>query len=476
MSIKIEHVGVQAPLDLHGGRNSMIHIASRIFNTPLLIEPNKLQAILHAIGDRLDISVEAPVDTRMMSPQPAAFHPGLTDEDLENGRFDRGRYVLRGGVAVLEISGTLVHKGAWLGSYSGMVSYDGISRQLDMIASDEEVRGLMLNMHTYGGEVAGCFDLVDQIYQIRGSMPIIAMVSDAACSGGYALASAADEVIVTQAGVAGSIGVVLTHFDMSKRAEQQGIAVTHIYAGKEKVLGTPFKSLSAADRKKLQTEVDGLYELFLAKVARNRDASADMFRETEAGVFTASDTVDAGLADRVGSPREVLAQMIQKVSRGSSTRIAGDLDGDEFNDAAAAANQQEEVHMTGKAQAAAADPNAATEQRIAEARDAGKAEGVEGAITAERDRIGKILGSEEAKGRGNLAHHLALETDMAAEAAIALLAKSAAESTAASPLRSAMAAQGTPGITSPEPLEGEVESVRINSSNIYAARRKAARS
>jgi signal peptide peptidase SppA len=452
----------------------LIHIASRIFNTPLLIEPNKLQAILHAIGDRMHITVEAPTDPALMR-QPQAFHPGFTDEDFESGRYPRGRYMVRNGVAILEIQGTLVHKGAWMGSYSGMTSYDGIGRQLDMIAADEDVKALLLNMHSYGGEIAGCFDLADQIYEMRGSMPITALVSDAAASAAYAIASAADEVVLTQAGLAGSIGVVLTHYDLTKCAEQQGVAVTHIYAGKEKVLGTPFKALSAADRRKLQDEVDDLYEMFLAKVARNRDTDANIFRDTEAAVFYADKAIAARLADRIGSPRAVLAELMQKVSPGLASRMEDEGEDDMFSDAAAAATTQEKVAMTDQAKAAADEQKAVTQKLIAEARQAGKAEGAQEAVTAERERIGKILGSEQAKERSSLAHHLALETDMTSEAAIALLGKSAPESSGATPLRSAMSAQGTPGISNPQPPEVDVEAVRIDSASIYAARRKAAR-
>ena len=465
----------QLEIELRSSRKHMIHIASRIFNTPLLIEPNKLQAILHAIGDRLDISIEAPADPRLLGPRPDAFHPGFTDEDFESGRYPHGRYMVRGGVAVLEIAGTLVHKGAWLGSYSGMVSYDGIGRQLDMIAADPDVKGLLLNIHSYGGEVAGCFDLVDQLYALRQQMPTVALVADAAASAAYAIASAAEEVVVTQAGMAGSIGVVLTHFDVSKQAEQKGIAVTHIYAGKEKVLGTPFKALSAADRKKLQGEVDGLYELFLAKVARNRDADAEQFRATEAGVFYATEAVAANLADRIGSPREVLAELIEKVSPGLAARIAEeDPEEDAFSDAAAAASAKEAVTMNDKTKAAADEQKAADEKAIAEARQAGKAEGAQEAVTAERERIGKILGAEQAKERSSLAHYLALETDMTADAAIAMLGKSAPEGAGDSALRQAMAAAGTPGVTSPEPPEGDGTVTRIDAASIYAGRRKAA--
>lgn len=473
---------LQGSLELPNTHSQMIHIASRIFNTPLLIEPNKLQAILHAIASRLDISVEAPVDPRVMAPKPEAFHPGFTAEDRS-----AGRYHLRSGVAILEISGTLVHKGAWLGSYSGMVSYDGLSRQLDMIADDHDVKALMLNIHSYGGEVAGCFDLVDQIYQMRDAMPITALVADAACSAGYAIASAANEVVVTQAGAAGSVGVVLTHYDLTKAAEMEGVAVTHIYAGKEKVLGSPFKSLSTGDREKLQTEVDGLYELFLSKVARNRDVDADVFRNTEAGVFYAENALTAGLADRVAAPRDVLAEMMSRSTSGPLSDTGENdseqndtvvVEDDLTTDAASAANQQESTIMKNDEKPVVAKKAADdTTQTLDQAREEGRVQGSKDAVAADRERIRTILGSEEATQRSTLAHHLALETDMSAENAVAMLAKAAPEASGDTPLKTAMANNGTPGITSPSPDDDQGDNVvRIDSAQIYESRRQSARS
>jgi signal peptide peptidase SppA len=461
--------GETIPFEVSEKRGHMIHVASRIFNTPLLIEPNKLQAILHGIGDRMDITIEAPADEGVML-APEAFHPGFNDDDFESGRFPRGRYQVREGVAILEISGTLVHKGGWLGSYSGMVSYDGLGRQLAMIADDKDVKALLLNIHTYGGEVAGCFDLADQLYQLRDSMPITALVSDAACSAGYAIASAANEIVVTQTGIVGSVGVVLTHYDMTGLAEKQGVLVTHIHAGKEKVLGSPFKSLSAADRKKLQGEVDDLYGLFLAKVARNRDADEDLFRSTEAATFTGEKAVAAGLANRVAAPREVLAEMIRLYGPGVTE--LGDSEDEELDDqdnpAAAAAYIEEESKMD-KSKAAADSPMAVNETQLAEAKE----QAAKAAITADRERITKITTCEEAKGRSAMANHLALETDMSAEAAIALLAKAPAEA-AGSSLRTAMANTAQPGMAQADAPDGEAAPVRIDTAAIFASRRKAA--
>lgn len=463
------------PLELGGNSRELIHIASRIFNTPLLIEPTKLQAILSALGDRLDITVEPPADASVMKPAPSAFHAFAEEEDWgEEGTMRRGRYVLRDGVAVLNVVGTLVHKGAWLGSYSGMTSYDGLSRQLQMISeqiSAGQAKALMLNIHSYGGEVAGCFDLVDQLYEMRGEAPIWALVSDAAASAGYAIASAADEVIVTQAGAVGSVGVVLTHYDMTKRAEQLGVAVTHIYAGRDKVLGTPFKNLSTADRRKLQAEVDDLYELFLAKVERNRGMDKDIVRDTEAGMFYAQRAVDSGLADRVGHPRAVFAELAKKVSKPLATRMTEDQDDDEITSpAAAAANDTETVAMTTKSKPAAEATQAAPETPAAT-----DAKGAEAPcpIQGERARIREILSSEEAKERTTLAHHLALETGMDSASAVALLAKSPKEGAGQSGLQAAMGQLGTPGITQPLPSEAAVQAVQINAAAIYENRRKA---
>ena len=59
-------------------------------------------------------------------------------------------------------------------------------------------------------------------------------------------ASAADEIAVTTTGYAGSVGVVMRHVDFSRALANDGIAVTHIFAGAHKVDGNPFEPLPAA--------------------------------------------------------------------------------------------------------------------------------------------------------------------------------------------------------------------------------------
>lgn len=75
------------------------------------------------------------------------------------------------------------------------------------IAADD-VDAVVLDVDSPGGGAEGCFDLVDTIYAARGSKPIWAILSESAYSAAYALASAADRVIVPRTGGTGSIGVI----------------------------------------------------------------------------------------------------------------------------------------------------------------------------------------------------------------------------------------------------------------------------
>jgi capsid assembly protease len=129
-------------------------------------------------------------------------------------------------VAVIGIAGTLVHRGAWIGQSSGLTSCEGLAAQVDAAVADRAVRGIALEIDSFGGEVAGVFDLADRIRAARAVKPVQAFVAEHALSAGYALASQANRIILPRNGAVGSIGVVALHAEMSGELAQRGIAVT----------------------------------------------------------------------------------------------------------------------------------------------------------------------------------------------------------------------------------------------------------
>jgi hypothetical protein len=114
---------------------------------------------------------------------------------------------------------------------------------------------------------------------------------------------------------------------------------------------------------------------------------------------------------------------------------------------------------------------------VAAARAEGVAEGTALGVTAERERIGAILNSEEAKTRMTLARHFATSTSLTAEAARAALAVSVPEAAAANLLAARMAEMPNPvvGAASGGSADPNAVPVHIDTASIYDLRAKASK-
>jgi capsid assembly protease len=168
---------------------------------------------------------------------------------------------------VIGISGVLIYRGGWIGRSSGQTSYEGITAQIEAAAGDTSVRGVALEIDSFGCEVAGVFDLADRICALRREKPVWAFVAEHAFSAGYALASQADRILLPRTGALGSIGVVVMDADLSGQLDQVGMRVTLIHSGRHKVDGNPYAPLPDGVRDDIQREIDVLRFLFAETVA-----------------------------------------------------------------------------------------------------------------------------------------------------------------------------------------------------------------
>lgn len=310
-------------------------IAARVFNTPLMVDAGKAVAIVAGLGGRL-------IDGRLVIDGPQAAHHVadarslLTNMQWEGrspakiGRLGDplgARYAARGreddiltrvgAVAVIAIEGMLVHKGAWLDSYSGETSYEGIQTQVLRAMRDERVRGVVFEVDSFGGEVSGAFDTAELIAELSAQKPTIAILTDFAASGAYLLASAARQILMPETGYAGSIGVIAMHVDFSRAIENDGMRVTVLTSGARKDDGSPFKPLGADVLARWQANLDASRELFAATVAKYRGGrlSKSAALATEADVYRGEDAVAAGLADGVMRPSTAFAEFVVRIGR-----------------------------------------------------------------------------------------------------------------------------------------------------------------
>ncbi|WP_201829590.1 S49 family peptidase [Microvirga zambiensis] len=310
-------------------------------------------------------------------------------------------YIVKDGVLLIPIKGVLLHDfGYQLGSWA--TGYNYIWKAFERGLADGNVKGIALIIDSPGGHVAGNFDLVDKMFAARGDKPIRAFAAESAYSAAYSIASVADKIVVSRTGGVGSIGVVTFHIDISKAMDASGIKITFIHAGKHKVDGNAYEALPDDVKDRIQARIDELYGVFVSTVARNRGMDEQAIRKTEALTFTATQALSNGLADEIGSLED------------STAAFAAEL----FPE-----TEDDEMSTQDKAAADKAALDTARAEGRTEGEKAGREAGVKEGATAERTRVKAILGSDEAKGREDLASHYAFDTDDAPEKAIAAMAK-----------------------------------------------------
>jgi ClpP class serine protease len=288
------------------------HLAQRLFNTPLAILPGKAEIVMAALMDRLGVAhlFRVGADGQMASVDLAAL-------DLEAEEPAPYRpYQVAGGIAVIPITGTLVHKLGTMRPYSGMTGYDGIRANLSLALADEDVKGIAFDIESGGGEVSGCFDLVDDIFAARGEKPMAAILSECAYSAAFAIASAVDpgRIYVPRTGGTGSVGVISMHVDFSKALEKAGVKVTLLTASARKTDGSEFQELSKEAFDLAMADIEEATVLFCETVARNRKISAAKVRGTQAATFMGGRGGEVGFADKVMSPHDAFADFVQSIS------------------------------------------------------------------------------------------------------------------------------------------------------------------
>jgi signal peptide peptidase SppA len=301
------------------------HIASRIFDVPLMIDAGKAAAILRGIGGRivdggmfLD-AVDEVEHTAFSGGRPSMGRLG----DQLGRRLEaagRGDQILQkhGSVAVLAVEGTLIHKGKFLGASSGETSYEGLQTQISRATRDPSVLGAVVEVDTFGGEVAGVFDTAAMLAQLSALKPTLAILTDHALSAGYLLASAARQIIMPETGRAGSIGVIMLHADYSAQLEKRGVKVTVLASGAHKADGNSFEPLAAETAARIRADLDTARDLFAAAVAQHRGARLTKAKAlaTEAQHYRGEDAVAAGLVDAVMRPTDAFDAFVSAIHNG----------------------------------------------------------------------------------------------------------------------------------------------------------------
>ncbi|UNV89384.1 MULTISPECIES: S49 family peptidase [unclassified Comamonas] len=438
------------------------HIAQRVFNTPLLMHPQKLDAIIAGVGQRV-LGTSAPL-IQVGEAAKAELAPEMFTTK-RGQRTDRG-WRLVDGVAVVNAMGALVHRTRLEADSTLLIGYNDMAADMEDAMAHPDVHAILQVYDTPGGEVAGAFEYGQRIFDMRGRKPIVAIADGMAASAGYLGASAADEVVITSTGYAGSIGVVMRHVDFSRALANEGIQVTHIFAGSHKVDGNPYEPLPVAVREHLQADIEGLYTMFVQAVSKHRGLSEQAIRDTGAAVFRGQAAITAGLASRISTTDALISELSARRARtypagGQPAHGTAVSKGAHMSSTAPEAGNQpanSNVATASSAHEARISIAAAPAGQVQASADAARAEGA----AAERARVSAILGHPNASANPAITRQC-IDTGLTAEQAKGFLdaapqavaPAAPAAAGGASEFSKHMAAMGNPAVSGVEAKNGD---------------------
>ena len=193
-------------------------------------------------------------------------------------------------------------------------SADNIVSAMRSAFEDEKTEGVILRINSPGGTPVQAGYIYDEILRLREKhpeIPLYAVVSDMAASGGYYVASAADEIYVSNSSIVGSIGVRMDSFGVVDAMEKLGIESRTLTAGENKALLDPFTPVNEKAMKHLQNMIDDIHQQFIDAVKKGRGdrlkESDDLFSGL---IWTGQEAIEFGLVDKVGSASYVAREVI----------------------------------------------------------------------------------------------------------------------------------------------------------------------
>lgn len=176
------------------------------------------------------------------------------------------------------------------------------------------IKAIVLKIDSPGGGVTASDLIYREIktYKEKTGVPVVALMTGTAASGGFYVAMAADEVYALPTTVTGSIGVMMALPGMTELGRKIGFEMRVIKSGDRKDGGSPWSALATEDREIFQSMIDDFYQRFLDVIMEGRNGKgltlAQLKAVADGRVLTARQAMDARLIDGIKYHDEVIEQ------------------------------------------------------------------------------------------------------------------------------------------------------------------------
>jgi protease-4 len=198
-----------------------------------------------------------------------------------------GRSVVGKKVGVIEVRGTIS-------------SSKEIIADIRKCEKNPSVGAIVVHVQSPGGAVVPCQEVYEALRETE--KPTVASLGDCAASGGYYIACACDSIVSNPGTITGSIGVIMSIPNVSGLLEKIGVGFSVVKSKPYKDMGSPYRELTAEERRLFKDLVDDVYDQFVCAVAEGRGLGKEEVTEIADGrIISGRQALDLGLVDNLGT-------------------------------------------------------------------------------------------------------------------------------------------------------------------------------
>ena len=197
-----------------------------------------------------------------------------------------------------------------------------ITRAIEALSADPSIAAVVLRVDSPGGSALAADQIWRALRRLAERKPVVASMGALAASGGYYVATAADEIWADPATLTGSIGVFFGKVDVKPLAERIGVSLEQIGRGRRAGADSIYRPFSSDERGALADKIRVWYRLFLQRVATTRDLDvAQVHALAQGRVWTGDSALRVGLVDRLGGFQSALARARERARLGVDAEI-----------------------------------------------------------------------------------------------------------------------------------------------------------
>ena len=178
---------------------------------------------------------------------------------------------------------------------------------LKELADDDWIKAIVLRIDSPGGSALTSELLWKTIEEVKKTKPVLVSIGNVAASGGYYIASGADQIFADPLSITGSIGVFASLPNLGGLTNNMGINAETVETHPDAIGYSIFQPMSDTFKKQTKKSIESTYITFKKRVSEGRKLSETVVENIAQGrVWTGKQALEVGLVDSIGGLQDTI--------------------------------------------------------------------------------------------------------------------------------------------------------------------------